>query len=210
MKRFTLFTAALALSGAAVAHTADMQTNPQQPTNPVQQQNQMPPTQTTPPANPRTTPQTPPAQGQTTQTQPAQGQTTMPSQTTQGQTRQGQTTQTQPAPGQTTMPSQTTRTQPMSGQANQSQQGQAAMPSGTTSGSGAAERDARGIAVISMPAEAPAGANQMTNVPAGAQVSVNPNQAQVFQPRQATEEFPPCTRERTDRCVQNYERGRTR
>ncbi|MFN3944510.1 MAG: hypothetical protein ACK4K7_06245 [Allosphingosinicella sp.] len=72
----------------------------------------------------------------------------------------------------------------------------------------AVETDARGIPVVSMPAEAPAGANQTP--PAGAaQVVPAPNQGQVFAPRQATEEFPPCTRERTDRCVQTYERGRS-
>jgi hypothetical protein len=70
------------------------------------------------------------------------------------------------------------------------------------------ETDARGIPVISDPATAPAGTNQA--LPAGAtQVVPAPNQAQAFTPRQATEEFPPCTRERTDRCVQTYERGRS-
>ena len=86
---------------------------------------------------------------------------------------------------------------------------QATTQSSTTmqTGTGTPERDARGIPVVSMPADAPSGANQAVTIPAGAQVTVNPNQAQVFQSRQSTEEFPPCTRERTDRCVQNYERG---
>ena len=70
------------------------------------------------------------------------------------------------------------------------------------------ERDARGIPVVSAPASAPAGANQMTPVPAGAQATVNPNQASVFTPQPAAKEYPPCTRDMTDGCVQTYERGR--
>lgn len=69
-------------------------------------------------------------------------------------------------------------------------------------------RDSRGIPVASMPAQAPEGANRAVTVPPGSEVVVSPDQAQAFTPRQATEEFPPCTRERTDRCVQNYERPR--
>lgn len=70
------------------------------------------------------------------------------------------------------------------------------------------ERDARGIPVVSAPATPPPGANQATPVPAGAQATVNPNQASVFQTQPATKEYPPCTREVTDGCVQTYERGR--
>ncbi|HWH22391.1 MAG TPA: hypothetical protein VNT25_03740 [Allosphingosinicella sp.] len=74
---------------------------------------------------------------------------------------------------------------------------------------GGVERDARGIPVVSAQAEAPSGANQPVSIPAGAQVVPSPNQRAVFATRQATEEFPPCTAERTDRCVQTYEgRGR--
>jgi hypothetical protein len=70
----------------------------------------------------------------------------------------------------------------------------------------APERDARGIPVVSAPATAPAGANQ--GVPAGAGQAVPaPNQAQVFTRQPATREYPPCTREVTDGCVQTYERG---
>ncbi len=72
----------------------------------------------------------------------------------------------------------------------------------------APERDARGIPVVSAPATAPAGANQTTPVPPGAQVTVNPNQAQVFATQPSTKEYPPCTRDMTDGCVQTYERGR--
>jgi hypothetical protein len=72
----------------------------------------------------------------------------------------------------------------------------------------APERDARGIPVISDPATAPPGANEPFNPPPGAEVVVNPNQAQVFATQQASQEYPPCTREVTDNCVQTYERGR--
>ena len=72
----------------------------------------------------------------------------------------------------------------------------------------APERDARGIPVVSAPATAPAGANQTNPVPAGAQVTANPNQASVFQTQPANKEYPPCTRDMTDGCVQTYERGR--
>ncbi len=74
----------------------------------------------------------------------------------------------------------------------------------------APELDARGIPVISTPAMAPAGANQAVAVPAGATVTVNPNQATVFTPTAATGEFPPCSKTITDRCTQTYERGSRR
>ena len=74
-------------------------------------------------------------------------------------------------------------------------------------GNAAPERDARGIAVISSPAEAPPGANQPVSVPAGAQVVPNPNQAQAFATRPAAGEAPPCSRTVTDGCIQTYERG---
>ena len=75
-------------------------------------------------------------------------------------------------------------------------------------GNSAPERDARGIPVVSDPAEVPAGANQAAAIPAGAVFTPNPNQAQVFTPRPATEEYPACSRTVTDNCVQSYERGR--
>jgi len=40
-------------------------------------------------------------------------------------------------------------------------------------------------------------------------VTANPNQAAVFQTQQSSKDYPPCTREVTDGCVQTYERGRT-
>lgn len=73
------------------------------------------------------------------------------------------------------------------------------------------ERDARGIPVISAPAVVPPGANQAPAAAAGAAVVPAPNQREVFTPQAATKEYPPCTREVTDGCVQTYERGvRTR
>ncbi|HEX8620566.1 MAG TPA: hypothetical protein VF718_01205 [Allosphingosinicella sp.] len=70
----------------------------------------------------------------------------------------------------------------------------------------APERDARGIAVISAPAAAPAGYNQgAQTVPAG---SAPPT---VAAPTPTTSgPLPPCTRTVTDRCTQTYERGRAR
>ena len=64
-------------------------------------------------------------------------------------------------------------------------------------------RDARGIPVVSDPAQAPEGVNQP--IPATGQLVVSPNQA--IPTQQASEEYVPCTRERTDNCVQTYERG---
>ena len=75
----------------------------------------------------------------------------------------------------------------------------------------APERDARGIPVISAPAVVPQGANQAPPATAGVTVVPAPNQQQVFTTQAATKEYPPCTREMTDGCVQTYERGvRTR
>ena len=73
-------------------------------------------------------------------------------------------------------------------------------------GNAAPERDARGIPVISDPASPPPGANQAP-VPGTGQAVPAPNQAQVFTTQQATKQYPPCTREVTDGCVQTYERG---
>lgn len=85
-----------------------------------------------------------------------------------------------------------------------------ALSSAAIAQTSAPERDARGIPVVSDAATAPAGANQATPVPAGAQVTANPNQAAVFATQASTKEYPPCTREQTDGCVQTYERGRAR
>ena len=69
------------------------------------------------------------------------------------------------------------------------------------------ERDARGIPVVSDPAEVPAGANDATPVPPGAVFTPNPNQQSVFAPRPSTQTYQACSRTVTDNCVQTYERG---
>ena len=74
-------------------------------------------------------------------------------------------------------------------------------------GNSAPERDARGIPVVSDPAEVPAGANQATSVAPGSVFTPNPNQQSVFAPRPAAQDYPACSRTVTDHCVQSYERG---
>ena len=71
----------------------------------------------------------------------------------------------------------------------------------------APERDARGIAVISAPATAPAGYNQPAQtVPAG-----TPPPAMGPAPTMGSAgDLPPCTRTVTDHCTQTYERHRNR
>ena len=71
----------------------------------------------------------------------------------------------------------------------------------------APERDARGIPVVSAPATVPAGANEAVAIQPGAQVVAAPNQQAVFSTKESTKEYPPCTKEVTDGCVQTYERG---
>lgn len=73
-------------------------------------------------------------------------------------------------------------------------------------GNSSPETDARGIAVISAPAEAPAGYNQpaQTLAPGSAVPTVPPPATSASGP------LPPCTRTVTDRCTQTYERGRAR
>ena len=70
-------------------------------------------------------------------------------------------------------------------------------------GNTAPERDARGIPVVSDPAEAPAGFNEMPQ-PGG--TGASPSSPAPTQP--ATENYPACSRTVTDNCVQAYERGR--
>jgi hypothetical protein len=70
----------------------------------------------------------------------------------------------------------------------------------------APERDARGIAVISEPASAPAGYNQAPQTfPAG-----TPAPTVAAPTPTSSGPLPPCTRTVTDRCTQTYERGRAR
>jgi len=66
-------------------------------------------------------------------------------------------------------------------------------------------KDARGIPVVSNPAQAPAGANQP--VAQGASAQPAPNQQAVFASRPSSGEYPVCTREVTDGCLQRHERG---
>jgi hypothetical protein len=69
----------------------------------------------------------------------------------------------------------------------------------------APERDARGIAVVSAPAMAPAGYNQPAQqVPAGTAPPAPTASMGSAGP------LPPCTRTVTDHCTQTYERGRSR
>lgn len=74
----------------------------------------------------------------------------------------------------------------------------------------AQERDARGIPVVSDPATPPPGVNQSVTIPQGATVVPAPNQQEMFATRPGDAEYPACTRERTDNCVQAYERGSAR
>lgn len=66
------------------------------------------------------------------------------------------------------------------------------------------ELDARGIPVISDPAFVPAGFNMAPGVGGPFVDASSPPPSEP-----ATENYPPCTREITDNCVQTYERGRS-
>jgi hypothetical protein len=66
------------------------------------------------------------------------------------------------------------------------------------------ERDARGIAVISAPAVAPAGWN---GVPASAAMG-GPELDAVTGETVAPDSYPACTATVTDKCLQTYEKGR--
>ena len=67
------------------------------------------------------------------------------------------------------------------------------------------ERDARGIAVISLAAVAPAGWN---GTPAGAATG-GPELDAVTGETVAPDSYPACTATVTDKCLQTYEKGRT-
>jgi len=75
-------------------------------------------------------------------------------------------------------------------------------------GNTAPRTDSRGVVVVSDPAMAPAGTNQMVTIPPGALVGPNPNQATAFATQPSTGEKPPCSRTVTDNCTQTYEVGR--
>ncbi len=72
----------------------------------------------------------------------------------------------------------------------------------------AQQRDSRGVVVQSEQAQEPAGVNQP--VPAGAQLAAPTSVQTIPASQPSTENYVPCTRERTDNCVQTYERGRPR
>ena len=79
---------------------------------------------------------------------------------------------------------------------------------GTTTsspGNSAPELDARGIPVISDPAIAPPGFNQLAGMTGMGGPLVDVSQPPAPQP--ATEAYPACSRTVTDHCVQTYERG---
>jgi hypothetical protein len=80
-------------------------------------------------------------------------------------------------------------------------QGTGMAPGGTSAPSNAApKRDARGVPVISAPAEAPAGYNQPVNSPG---MAPSTGTAPTMAPAGP---LPPCTRKVTDHCTQTYER----
>jgi hypothetical protein len=54
---------------------------------------------------------------------------------------------------------------------------------------------------------APTGANEPVSIPAGATVTINPNQASVFASKPAEGAYPPCSKTVVERCVQTYEKG---
>lgn len=109
------------------------------------------------------------------------------------------TTTTQPDASTSIPPPATTA--PAPGNMSTMRTGQTVAPGNTSP-----ETDARGIPVISAPAEAPAGYNQgARTVPPGTPMpTVAPPAASASGP------LPPCTRTVTDRCTQTYERGRAR
>src|SRR5947209_4286584 len=82
-------------------------------------------------------------------------------------------------------------------------QGSGAMAGGTTvaPSNAAPKRDARGIPVISAPADAPAGWNQPPGTPGAAPPSATPA------PQGSAGALPPCSRKVTDHCTQTYERN---
>ena len=70
------------------------------------------------------------------------------------------------------------------------------------------ERDARGIPVISAEPTVPPGVNQTVNAPPGSTFRFSTDTS-MFATRPADEEYPNCTRERTDNCVQAYAGNRS-
>ena len=129
---------------------------------------------------------------------------TAPEEDTETTTTESTTTQTEtaPAPDATTsIPPPATAAPAPGNMSTMRGSGQTVAP-----GNGSPETDARGIRVMSAPAEAPAGYNQgARTVPAGSPMpTVAPPTPTASGP------LPPCTRTVTDRCTQTYERGRSR
>jgi len=99
----------------------------------------------------------------------------------------------------TTTETTTSTTAPAPGNMSTMRTGQTVAPGNTSP-----ETDARGIPVISAPAEAPAGYNQPARtVPAG-----SPMPTVAAPTPTSAGPLPPCTRTVTDRCTQTYERRR--
>jgi hypothetical protein len=127
---------------------------------------------------------------------------------TQTDTTTDSTTQNQPGTQTPTTPPQTSppdTATPTSGTMPTSGSMSAGSGMSVAPGNQAPERDARGIPVVSDPATAPAGTNQMTSVPPGSQVQMGGSGA--FATQTSTDNYPACSKTVTDNCVQNYERG---
>jgi hypothetical protein len=126
--------------------------------------------------------------------------TTTTTTTTTGTTPDTTTPSTMPD---TAVPADTTMPQPSSMATDPSMAmtpatGQAVQPSNADP-----EHDARGIAVISDAAVAPAGFN------GGAAVGGPVDSSAALATQPAGEDYPACSRTVTDNCVQSYERGRS-
>lgn len=187
MKSF-LLAAALTVSSMAIAQSTE--TEEMQP--PAQDQTTIPPAEDVTPPETNPTPSQP--------TEPAQTPEQMPPE----QMPPEQTMPTMPTTPPPTEPS-TPPTPSTTAQPTMAATGTPVEPGNTKP-----ERDARGIPVISDPATAPAGANQMVSAAPGSQVVANPNQGQVFASMAATGSYPACSRTVTDHCAQKYEHSRRR
>jgi hypothetical protein len=193
MKSF-LLAAALTVSSMAIAQSTE--TEEMQP--PGQDQTTIPPAEDVTPPETNPTPSQP--------TEPAQTPEQMPPE----QMPPEQTTPTMPTTTPPTEPSTPTQPSTPPTPSTTAQPTMAATGTPVEPGNTKPERDARGIPVISDPATAPAGANQMVSAAPGSQVVANPNQGQVFASMAATGSYPACSRTVTDHCAQKYEHSRRR
>lgn len=110
--------------------------------------------------------------------------------------------QTDPAPA-TQPPAEATTMAPATAPVAASPTGQTVAPGNT-----APRQDARGIAVISDAATAPAGFNNPPGTNGMGGPVADPSQPPPQQPADAS--YPTCSRTVTDNCVQAHERGRRR